>query len=189
MERTMVEFNEDKQLKRFAELKKKEEEDLANTLSSKYGIGYLDLSVMPINIDALRVVHEADAREAQLAVFNVVDKKIDVAVLSPQNEKTLTKIEDLKQEGYIPRLFMVSHASLEKVWDRYKDLSYSFETKSGALDISNDEIVDMLKKSRHFLKLKSRSKQCSHSKKVSVFQKYLKSLLPVRSLQKHPIFT
>jgi len=141
----MVEFNEEKQLKRFAELKKKEEEDLASTLSKKYGVGYLDLSAVPINIDALRVIHEAEARELKIAVFNVVDKKIDVAVLSPQNEKTLIKIEGLKQEGYIPRLFMVSHASLEKVWDRYKDLSYSFETKSGALDISNEEIVTILK--------------------------------------------
>ena len=55
-------------------------------------------------------------------------------------------IEDLKQRGYIPEIFMVSHQSLEKVWERYKDLSYSYETKSGALDISNDEILEMTKK-------------------------------------------
>ena len=42
------------------------------------------------------------------------------------------------------QLFMVSHSSLNKVWDRYKDLSYSFETKSGALDISNEQITDFL---------------------------------------------
>ncbi len=41
---------------------------------------------------------------------------------------------------------MVSHTSLNKVWDRYKDLSYSFETKSGALDISNEQITDFLSK-------------------------------------------
>ncbi|MBI2065761.1 MAG: type II/IV secretion system protein [Candidatus Zambryskibacteria bacterium] len=41
---------------------------------------------------------------------------------------------------------MASHASLQKVWDRYKDLSYSFETKSGALDISSEEILEMMKK-------------------------------------------
>ncbi len=141
-----VEFNEEKQLKRFGELKKKEEEDLARTLSSKYGVQYLDLGAVPINIDALRVVKEADAREAFLAVFNIVDKRIDVAVLSPVNEKTLLKIEDFKNAGYEPNLFMVSHESLNKVWDRYKDLSYSFESKSGALDISNEDIVELLGK-------------------------------------------
>ena len=141
-----VQFNEDKQEKRLEELKKREEEELASTLSAKYGISYLDLSVVPINIDALRVIKEADAREASMAVFNIIDKRIDIAVLAPENEKTVEVIEDLKKRNYIPTVYMVSHASLNKVWDRYKDLSYSFETKSGALDISNEEIVELLGK-------------------------------------------
>ncbi len=141
-----VEFNEEKQLKRVADLKKREEEDLARTLSEKYGIPYLDLSVVPINIDALRVIREEEAREASLAVFNIVDKRIDVGVISPANEKTLRKIDEFKEEGYIPSMFMVSHESLAKVWDRYKDLSYSFETKGGALDISNEDIVTLVHK-------------------------------------------
>ncbi len=142
----MVQFDEEKQDERVSALHKKEEEELASTLSSYHGVPYLDLSTHPVNIDALRVIKEVDARKADLAVFNATDKKIDVAVLSPNNEKTMEVIEDLKQRGYIPEIFMVSHQSLEKVWERYKDLSYSYETKSGALDISNDEILEMTKK-------------------------------------------
>ena len=142
----MVVFDEEKQEERVRALRKKEEEELASTLSSYHGVPYLDLSTHPINIDALRVIKEADARAAELAVFNATDKNIDVAVLSPQNAKTVEAIEDLKRRGYILEIFMVSHQSLEKVWERYKDLSYSFETKSGALDISNEEILEMTKK-------------------------------------------
>jgi len=141
----MIEFNEEKQLKKLDALKLKEEEELAKTLSQKYGVGYLDLSIVPINIDALRIIPEAEAREYQIAVFNAVDKKIDVAVLSPANEKTQAKIKELEDRGFIPSVFMVSHRSLEKVFARYKDLSYSFETKGGALDISNEEIIEILK--------------------------------------------
>jgi type IV pilus assembly protein PilB len=141
----MVEFNEEKQIKKVEDLRKREEEDLAKTLSDKYGIGYLDLSVIPISIDALRVLPEKEAREAQVGVFNIINKKIDVAVLSPNLPKTQEVIEQLKNKGYAPNLYMVSHESLNKVWGRYKDLSYSFETKGGALDISNEEIVDLLK--------------------------------------------
>lgn len=141
----MVEFNEEKQLKKINDLKKKEEEELAKTLSSKYGVGYLDLSTIPINIDALRILPEAEAREAQIAIFNAVDKKIDVAVLAPNSTKTKEALSNLKNRGFISSVFMVSHESLGKVWERYKDLSYSFETKGGALDISNEEIVDLLK--------------------------------------------
>ena len=142
----MVLFDEDKQNKRLDDLRKKEEEDLTQTLSSKYGIPYLDLTITPINIDALRVISETETREAQIAVFNDVNKTLSIGALSPQNPKTLEALNKLKEKGYTIELFMVSHSSLGKVWDRYKDLSYSFETKSGALDISNEQITEFLSK-------------------------------------------
>lgn len=142
----MVTFDETKQDERVQKLHSKEEEELAQTLAAHHGVSYLDLTVHPINIDALRVVKEAEARAADLAVFNATDKNIDVAVLSPKNEKAQDLIQGFKDRGFNPTVYMVSHQSLQKVWERYKDLSYSFETKSGALDISNDEIMEMTKK-------------------------------------------
>ena len=142
----MVRFDEEKQEERLKNLRLKEEEELAEVMAGRHGVPYLDLSVHPINIDALRVIKENDAREAGLAVFSATDKNIDVAVRSPENEKTIEAIEDLKRRGYTPHVFMVSLRSLEKVWNRYKDLSYSFETKSGALDISNEEILELTRK-------------------------------------------
>ena len=140
----MVIFDEDKQNKRVADLRKQEEESLAETLSAKYGVPYLDLTINPINIDALRSLSEIESREAQIAVFNDVNKILSIGTLSPQNPKAQETINKLKEKGYIIELYMVSHASLEKVWSLYKDLSYSFETKSGALDISNEQITDFL---------------------------------------------
>lgn len=142
----MVVFDEEKENEQISVLHKKEEEELVSQLASRHGVPYLDLSTHPINIDALRVVKEADARAASLAVFNATDKNIDVAVLSPENDKTKEALEDLKQRGYNLEIFMVSHGSLERVWERYKDLSYSFETKSGALDISNEKIIEATEK-------------------------------------------
>jgi type II secretory ATPase GspE/PulE/Tfp pilus assembly ATPase PilB-like protein len=140
----MVIFDEEKQNKKLEELRKVEEEALTEAMSSKYGIPYLDLTVTPINIDALRVISELETREAQVAVFNEVNKHVSIGVISPANPKTIEAVEKIKSKGYSVEIFMVSHASLEKVWDRYKDLSYSFETKSGALDISNEQITDFL---------------------------------------------
>lgn len=140
----MIDFDEDKQNKRVALLRKQEEEHLAQTMAARFGLPYLDLTVVPIDIDALRYVSELEAREASLAVFNVVDKKVDVAVLSPENTDAQTIIKRLQEKGNIVQVFMVSHTSLEKVWSRYKDLSFSFETKGGALDISNEQITDFL---------------------------------------------
>lgn len=142
----MVIFDEEKQNKKLDELRKVEEENLTAALSSKYGIPYLDLTVTPINIDALRIIPELETREAQVAVFNEVNKLVSIGVISPLNPKTVEAVNKIKSKGYNVEIFMVSHASLEKVWDRYKDLSYSFETKSGALDISNEQITEFLEK-------------------------------------------
>lgn len=140
----MVQFDEEKQNKRLDDFRKQEEEDLTQIMSTKFGIPYIDLSVTPIDIDSLRIISELETREAQVAVFNEINKHVSVGVLSPNNPKTLEAIEKIKQKGYSVELYLVSHASLNKVWERYKDLSYSFETKSGALDISNEQITDFL---------------------------------------------
>ena len=79
----MVEFNEQKQLKRLTELKKREEEELTRKMAPGHGLEYKDLSVTPINIDALRIIKEKDAREAGIGVFNILNKNIDVAIISP----------------------------------------------------------------------------------------------------------
>lgn len=140
----MVVFDEEKQNKRLDEIRKEEEEGLARTLSAKYDASYIDLTRVAINSDALRVVTEAEARDANLAVFDIIAKKIKVAVLAPKGEKTMKLIQSLKDKGYVVALYMVSTESLEKVWARYKDLSFSFETKGGALDISNEQITTFL---------------------------------------------
>jgi len=142
----MVIFDEEKQKEKIKILYLREEEDLASTLAAHYGVPYLDLTTHPINIDALRLLPEKEAREAEVAVFNATDKKVDIALLSPKNEKAMEVVESLKSKGFVPEVYMVSHRSLKKVWDRYKDLSYSFETKSGALDISNDDILSITEK-------------------------------------------
>lgn len=173
----MIKFDENDQDDRVDLLHKKEEEELASILSSRYGLPYVDLSTVPINIDALRVIKEDEARKAEMAVFDITDKKIAVAVVSPNNQDAKDMIEVLKGRNYIPEVFMVSHASLEKVWARYKDLSYSFETKSGALDISNDEIMEVVGKVTTMEDIKNQINEVLSMKKAYRISKILEIIL------------
>src|SRR3989344_2977564 len=173
----MVIFDEEKQDERVRLLREKEEEDLAATLAERYGIPYIDLSTHPIDLDSLRIIKEADARASGIAIFNATDKKIDVAVLSPNNERSTTVIEDLKRRGYSPEIFMTSHQSLERVWERYKDLSYSFETKSGALDISNEEIIEITRKVHSLADIKTLIEEVLSLKRAYRITKILEIIL------------
>lgn len=141
----MVVFDDEIQTKKIEELRRQEEEQLAKTLAKNNGTGYIDLTTVSINSDALRVATEEEARNANLAVFDIIDKKVKVAVHSPNAPQTINLLNAIKQKGFEPSLYMASMQSLNKVWARYKDLSFSFETKGGALDISNEEIGKFLK--------------------------------------------
>lgn len=164
----MVNFDEEKQIKKLDELRKKEEEDLAKILSSKYGVGYTDLTINPVNTDALKLIPEKKARENSMAVFGILDKKIKVAVISPNNADSQNAIKELKKAGYETEVFMVSNQSIKKAWDRYKDISYSTETERGLLNISGDTID-------HFL---------GENKSLEEISGILKSLLETESSNK-----
>jgi type IV pilus assembly protein PilB len=135
-----ISFDEEKQDKKLDEFRKREEEDLAQIIASRHGLEYVDLGPLPINMDALRVMTEAQAREAKLAPFSMVGKRVKVAVLSPSNEKTAEGLDAITAKGYEVTVTVASLISLEKVWTRYGDLSFSTETKAGALDISSEDI-------------------------------------------------
>jgi len=173
----MVQFDESKREEKLKTLRLREEEELAATLAAHHGVPYLDLTTQPINIDALRLIKEAEARDSEVAIFNNINKKVDVAVLSPRSEKAQSVIERLREQGYLPTIYMVSHQSLEKVWNRYKDLSYSFETKSGALDISNDEIIEMVRSVKSLPDIKRMIEEVLSLKKTYRISRILEIIL------------
>jgi type IV pilus assembly protein PilB len=141
-----VQFDEEKQDRRLGELKEREEEDLARIVADRYGLEYVDLSPVPVDMDALRLIPEAAARDAQMAPFSQIGKRAKVAVLSPTNEKAKSILDKLDAEGYTITLAIASPKSLEKVWARYADLSFSKETSAGVLDISTHDIEEFMSK-------------------------------------------
>ena len=140
-----IHFDESKQNSRVADLHKREEEDLAAILSDRYGIPYADLSGFSIDTDGLRLIPEDTARASRAAGFDLVGKKLKLAIMSPNREETQALIKDLENRGYIVSTYLVSTASLDRAWSRYKDISFATETKAGSLDISSEEMSKFIK--------------------------------------------
>ena len=142
----MIQFDEDKQNRKMGDLLRREEEELVQLLSGKYGVDYIDLTVTLISTDALRLIEEKTARENKVAAFALVDKKIKVATRVPEDPKIQEILNGLKSKGYIPTLFICSTVSLEKAWNSYKDLSFAYESKAGSLEVASDEISEIIEK-------------------------------------------
>lgn len=141
-----VQFNEAEGDKRVEFLRKREEEELAQVLSKKYGVEYVDLTLVSINSDALRVIPEAEARATESAAFGKVGKRLSVAVRAPENDKVKALVKHLEEQGYEVVLFMCSQESLKRAYQRYADLSYATETKAGVFELSNEELEGLLEK-------------------------------------------
>lgn len=136
----MVDFDEKKQSDRLADLRAQEEEQLAQMLSGKYGVDYVDLTTTSIDTDALRLVKEEDARKTEIAPFRRVGKKLSIAMRAPTRDDSLRMIKTLEGLGYSVTKFITSRTSLERAWERYKELSFSTETESGVLTLSDETI-------------------------------------------------
>lgn len=138
--------DEEKQDIRLAELRRKEEEDVVRILATRYGLNFIDLKSMSINTEGLKLIPEELAREAKIAVFDKIGKKIQVAVFSPKNDKAIIILNKLEADGYKTQTSMTTNASLEKAWDKYKDISSSTASTAGTFDISSDQVADFITK-------------------------------------------
>ena len=140
-----IQFDEDKEEKNLSDLHRQEEEDLIQALAeSKYGVQPINLASMPIDNDALRSIPEKDAIEQEVAPFKVLGHDIHIAVRSPQKEKIASLTEYFQSHGFVPHFYMASLASLNKAWERYKEISYASESKAGSIAISGESLKKIM---------------------------------------------
>ena len=128
---------------KLAEVREREEEDVASILSAKYGMPYADLSLTQIDSDALRLIPEAEARIAEAVAFAKISKEVSLAVHNPNNPALAKLIERLQGLGFELRQFLISEKSLERALDRYSELSSSVESRAGTISIIDEILAKM----------------------------------------------
>jgi hypothetical protein len=151
-------FDTEAENAKLADLREKEEEDLTRILSEKYRFPYTDLSVVPINVDALRIIPEKEARDAEAVAFDKAGKHLSLALRNPQNTHLGDLEHALEARGFILERFLISGKSLELGLNRYKELSLAHTSKVGGFDIADDELAELstsLTFSHHFHHLNS----------------------------------
>jgi type IV pilus assembly protein PilB len=143
----MASFDEEKQNKQLEDLRKQEEEQLVATLAeSKYNLPYIDLYRLGVDNEALRTISEKDSREMNVAPFKLFGKNIFIAVHSPSDDLLKRLKDDMERKSLLPTFYMASTASLNKVWERYKEISMAESSQIGGVDISGEVLKETAEK-------------------------------------------
>jgi type IV pilus assembly protein PilB len=134
-------FNTDAEDQKLASIREREEEDLARILSEKYGTTYTDLTIVPINMDALRMLPEGAAREAEAVVFDKNGKHLSLAMHSPSSAPIAQLQKGFEDQGYIIEKFMASKKSIDHALERYADLSLASGSEAGVFTLPGEELA------------------------------------------------
>lgn len=136
----MASFDDTQQNKQLQEIRLKEEEQSVERNAKILGLPYIDLSGVSIETDALKLLPESDARQKEIAFFKMTGKHIYAAINGVANPETQAVITKFEGEGFLVTPYLVSKRSLNKAFDRYKDINLTRQS-SGLLDISEDALA------------------------------------------------
>lgn len=142
----MLRFDDTSSDDQLAKLHQKEEEEFLEIMSAKYGIPYANLSGVTIDPSAVGLIKENIARAALVAPFELANKKLKVGLFSPTQSNTMEVLSSLTERGYELEQYLVSHASLEKVWELYHEISSATKSEAGIVDVSSEDIEELIKR-------------------------------------------
>jgi type II secretory ATPase GspE/PulE/Tfp pilus assembly ATPase PilB-like protein len=146
----MLDFDEEKQNKQLNDIHKEEEEQLVEALAStKYNLPYINLYRIGIDNEALRAIPEQEAILNKVAPFKLVGNNIFIGVRTPDEGLFKKLTLEVEKQKLTPVFYMVSSASLSKVWDRYKEISMAENSQIGGIEIAGSVLQELTQNIKH----------------------------------------
>lgn len=152
----MSDFDQEKSERKLSALHRKEEEESVKLLSQKYNIPYLNLSTIPLELDALKIVAEDTARAGELVIFQSAGKHLKIGIRNPEKEQMLTICKRLIDDHFTYDLFLVSRSSLEHVWQFYRRMPKGRAAAAGIVEVSQEKVEELRKELKDLRAIKER---------------------------------
>lgn len=142
------------------QMRERGEEQQSSELARACGLSYVDLNLFPVGNEDLRVISEEDSRNFGMAVFKKNGKEIHLALIDPENENTLNRIEELKKEnGWEIQKYVISRKSMEKLWKKYKDVPFLENLEAMQISLGDKDLEEFEQKFGNLLELKKRIRE------------------------------
>ena len=152
----MTQFPEEKSERSTGILRRKEAEESTRLLAQKYGIPYVDLSVFPVEVDAIKIVPESAARAGGIAVFQITGARLKIAVRNPDAPETAAQLRSLAQSHYDCDLFLASPYAMERAWSFYKKVPERHVASAATIEVSGEKLAAFQREMRGIPELKTK---------------------------------
>lgn len=166
----MVKFEEEKQERKLEALRHQEEEESTKIIAQRFNLPHIDLSVFPIELDALKTISEEHARAAGLAIFQIVGRTLKIAVRNPDAEATKISLAHLAEDHYTCELYITSQHSLEHAWSFYKIAPEVNEALTGIIQVSNERLETLSKEIKGLEEIKTRIEATFHGRTTEALE-------------------
>ena len=167
----MLNFDDKFANSRISELHTDEEEKLVQAMAPQYGLEYINLHGYTMNPEAIAVIPEKKAREAQIVAFDQTHEILKIALRSPNDAITLQVLDEIQKTSRLTLVpFLCSKGSLEHAWKRYADMVTSTSGTRGVFDISPEDIkkyVDCITTRADVVALLSKVAGINNAKRVT----------------------
>lgn len=178
-------FKEEEKQKEFlAKVWHEEEEARAKLLAEKIDFPYLNLSFIPIETDALRLISKEKSEDAKAVIINVETKTLHLAVLNPNSKETQTLITKLQKDGYVIKIFIVSETSFKKALSHYPGPRETKEI-TGRVEISKEGLDRFQKEISNLEDFKKIAKALFESKTTEIVEAALAGALILKASDLH----
>ena len=125
---------------KLAKLHRDGEERAAKRLAEKLGLSYVDLGKIPVSLDAVRLLPEAEAKDAKVAAIEVKSEKVALAAINPELPAAKKIVEELVKKKYEVKVVVVSPSSMEAAWHFYEFIKPESATITGKVSILEDRL-------------------------------------------------
>ena len=131
------------------------------------GMPYINLKETPIAKDILALISEKEARKSGALSFYKVQNLLRVAVLNPDNEKTIETVEKLEQEtGFNTSMFLTSEPSFNYALEIYKQVVAP--RKKEEIGIEAESLQSAREQIKNLADLKKRINDVSVTEVISI---------------------
>lgn len=149
-------------------MRKLSEEDQAAALAKSYKFPYMDLSLLPIDAETVKLLPEEKSAQFKIAIFQKAGKKVKIALTEPGSRESFDYLKKLQEEkGWVFSCFVVSNSSFEKAFKKYKEITFLENLDLYHMSLKGNDLKSFEKKFGGLLKLKQRIKEISTTEIIS----------------------